>query len=367
MDRSPIRNHEVYLFVAAVLLCGAPPLLSAAAQANWSFGWWLNNNVSSDMPRLTQFILLVPIIIGFLLRGRMPAYVIIAALIALSTQYIARGYESALTERSFFGVMKVGRAQDPRLGGEVHILMHGTTLHGAQPRNPAFACMPTLYYAPSTPIGQTTQMLQMRNPGLNIGVVGQGTGAMAGYKRAEDTMTFFEIDPLVDRLSRDPRWFTFISDCADGPIRTVLGDARLTMVHEPAGSYDLLLIDAFSSDAVPTHLLTVEAIQGYLKLLKPDGVVILHLSNRNLDITLPAAAAAQALGAPNLHQLYMERNDRPDMAEASTEALILSPTEAGLAELRRQPQWATIADTEVRPWTDDYVNLFGSLWRHFRD
>jgi hypothetical protein len=367
LDRSPIRNWEVYAFVVAVLVCGLPPLLSASFQADWDFAWWFSRNVSGDMPRLTQLILTIAMVAGFLLRNRTPAFVVIAALIALSTQYIARGYDAAFTDRSFFGVLKVGLTQDPRLGGEVHLLMHGTTLHGAQPRNPAFACMPTVYYAPSTPIGQATQTLQLRSPGLNIGVVGQGSGAMAGYKRAEDRMTFFEIDPMVDRLSRDPRWFTFISDCADGPIRTVLGDARLTMAREPAGTYDLLIIDAFSSDAVPTHLLTVEAIEGYLKLLKPDGVVLLHLSNRNLDITLPAAAAAQALSAPNLHQVYAEREDRPEMAEASTEALILSPTEAGMAEFRGQPQWQTLADTEVRPWTDDYVNLFGSLWRHFRN
>ena len=365
-NKAPIRNWEVYLFVGAVLATGLPPLLSAAAQADWGFGWWLNNNVSDSMPALTQFMMLVPILAGFILRDRTPAYVIIAAGIALSTAYIARGYEAAFTDRSFFGVMKIGVTEDPRLGGQVNILMHGTTLHGAQPRNPAFACMPTLYYAPASPIGQTTQMLQLRRPALKIGVVGQGSGAMAGYKRAADEMKFFDIDPMVDRLSRDPQWFSFISDCADGPIETVLGDARLTMARETAGTYDLLLIDAFSSDSVPTHLLTVEAIEGYLKLLKPDGVVILHLSNRNLDITLPAAAAAQALGAANLHQLYQESPLAPDMAEASTEALILSPTEEGLAEFRGQAQWRTLAETDVRPWTDDYVNLFGSLWRHFR-
>ncbi|WP_426040970.1 spermidine synthase [Brevundimonas sp. TWP2-3-4b1] len=365
-NKAPIRNWEVYLFVGAVLATGLPPLLSAAAQADWGFGWWLNNNVSDSMPALTQFMMLVPILAGFILRDRTPAYVIIAAGIALSTAYIARGYEAAFTDRSFFGVMKIGVTEDPRLGGQVNILMHGTTLHGAQPRNPAFACMPTLYYTPASPIGQTTQMLQLRRPALKIGVVGQGSGAMAGYKRAADEMKFFEIDPMVDRLSRDPQWFSFISDCADGRIETVLGDARLTMARETAGTYDLLLIDAFSSDSVPTHLLTVEAIEGYLKLLKPDGVVILHLSNRNLDITLPAAAAAQALGAANLHQLYQESPLAPDMAEASTEALILSPTDEGLAEFRGQAQWRTLAETDVRPWTDDYVNLFGSLWRHFR-
>ncbi len=364
LSRAPIRNTEVYLFVLAALVCVAPPVLSAMFQANWDFAWWFSRNVTGDMPRLTQMVLTVALIAGLLLRDRTPAYVAIAAMIALSTAYIARGYEAKVQDRSFFGVMRIGTTQDPRLGGEVHVLMHGTTLHGAQPRNPEFACMPSLYYSPLTPIGQATQAVQQRAPGVNIGVVGLGTGAMAGFKRPGDRMTFFEIDPLVDRLARDPDNFTFISDCAAGPVRTVLGDARLTLGREPARSYDLLLIDAFSSDSVPTHLLTVEAIQGYLDLLKPDGVVILHLSNRNLDITLPTAAAAQRLGVPNLHQVYRENEASPDMAEASTEALILSPTEEGLAEFRATGRWQVIADTEVRPWTDDYVNLVGALWRH---
>jgi spermidine synthase len=186
---------------------------------------------------------------------------------------------------------------------------------------------------------------------------------MAAYKRASDQMSFFEIDPMVDRLSRDPKRFTFISDCADGPIRTVLGDARLTLNREAPGSYDLLVIDAFSSDAVPTHLLTREAIEGYLKLLKPTGVVVLHLSNRNLDITLPAVAAARELGAAELHQVYIEHPEAALMAEASTEALVISPTAEGLADFRADGRWRKLAPTEVRPWTDDYVNLFGAVMR----
>lgn len=366
LSRAPIRNTEVYLFVLAAVVCVAPPVLSAMFRVDWDFAWWFSKNVTGDMPRLTQMVLTVALIAGLLLRDRTPAYVAIAAMIALSTAYIARGYEAKVQDRSFFGVMRIGTTQDPRLGGEVHVLMHGTTLHGAQPRNPEFACMPSLYYSPLTPIGQATQGVQQRAPGVNIGVVGLGTGAMAGFKRPQDRMTFFEIDPLVDRLARDPDNFTFISDCAAGPVRTVLGDARLTLGREAPGSYDLLLIDAFSSDAVPTHLLTVEAIEGYLNLLKPDGVVILHLSNRNLDITLPTAAAAQRLGVPNLHQVYQESDASPEMADASTEALILSPSEAGLAQFRGTGRWQVIADTEVRPWTDDYVNLVGALWRHAR-
>lgn len=362
-----MRRSEILIFVAALLVCALPPFVSAMFQSDWDLAWTFNRLVSWRMEQLTQYILGMAAILAFLIRDRRVLFTLVLAAMALSSHHVARGYEWALTERSFFGVMRVARTPDPRLGGDLHVLMHGTTLHGAQALNPAFACFPTLYYAPTTPIGQATAAIQARGPSANIGVVGQGSGAMAGFKRAGDTLTFFEIDPMVDRLSRDPEWFTFINGCAEGPVRTVLGDARLTMADEPAGTYDLLLIDAFSSDAVPTHLLTVEAIQGYLNLLRPDGVVVLHLSNRNLDITRPAVAAARALGVPDLHQIYVETPDVPEMAEASTEALILSPTEAGLTAFRADPRWREVDPEGVRPWTDDYVDLFGSLVRQLRN
>lgn len=310
-----------------------------------------------------QIILGVAALCAFLIRDRALMFTAVVAAMTLSAHYIGRGYDWSLTERSFFGVMRVAATADPKMGGDIHVLMHGTTLHGAQARNPDFACVPTMYYAQTTPLGQAAELIQARGPGAVIGIVGQGSGAMAAYKRASDQMSFFEIDPMVDRLSRDPKWFTFISDCADGPIRTVLGDARLTLNREAPGSYDLLVIDAFSSDAVPTHLLTREAIEGYLKLLKPTGVVVLHLSNRNLDITLPAVAAARELGAAELHQVYSEHPEAALMAEASTEALVISPTAEGLADFRADGRWRKLAPTEVRPWTDDYVNLFGAVMR----
>jgi len=359
-----LKRWEVVVFVIGVLVAFVPPVALEVMRYSPEFRAMFSNQ---GMIQGAQLVLGGAAICAFLLRNRAVLFTIILAGIAISSTHITRGYDWALTERSFFGVMRVAKTQDPRLGGEVHVLMHGTTLHGAQPQNPAFACMPTLYYAPATPLGQAAQEVQRRAWGVNIGVVGQGSGAMAGYKRPEDTMTFFEIDPMVDRLSRDPEWFSFINGCAKGPIRTVLGDARLTMAREPARTYDLLIIDAFSSDAVPTHLLTQEAIAGYLKLLKPTGVVVLHLSNRNLDITRPAESAARALGAPHLHQIYVEEASAPDMAEASTEAIILSPTEEGLAAFRADRRWSNLPSTEVRPWTDDYVNLFGSLWRNLTD
>lgn len=368
-SRKKLQTWEVFAFILGLLICLLPPVLSSTFQNNWDLAYKFNSIVPWRMERLTQFILTVVIIIAFLLRDRSYAYVALLAAITLSAQYIGRGYDWIYSERSFFGVMRIADRPEPKMGGSVHVLMHGTTLHGAQARAPGFACVPSLYYAPQTPIGQTALTLRQRAPGLNIGVVGQGAGAMAGYKRGSDRLTFFEIDPMVDRLSRDPKWFTYINGCAQndgvgGPVRTVLGDARLTMAHETPGSYDLLLIDAFSSDSVPTHLLTEEAIAGYLKLLKPTGVVVLHLSNRNLDITRPAEAAARALKAPHLHQIYAEDANAPEMAEASTEVLILSPTEEGLAEFRADPRWDNLADPQIRSWTDDYVNLFGALWRN---
>ncbi len=352
--------------VAAAVVAASPVLLSIWLNANDDARSWFYANFPLGMDQLAMVMLMPAAICAFLMRDRALVFTAILLMITLSAQWIARGYDWSYSERSFFGVMRVANAPDPRLGGDVHVLMHGTTLHGAQARDSRFDCVPTLYYAAATPIGQAATMVERRGP-ARIGVVGQGSGAMATYKRTEDTMTFFEIDPMVNRLSRDPKWFSYISNCASGPINTVLGDARLTLAKETPGSYDLLIIDAFSSDAVPTHLLTVEAIEGYLTMLKPNGVVLLHLSNRNLDITMPAVAAAQALGRPSLHQLYYERDDSPEMAEASTEALIISPTPQGLTDFMADGRWNTPARTAVRPWTDDYVNLFGSLQRSMFD
>ncbi|MGW8706657.1 spermidine synthase [Brevundimonas sp. NPDC055814] len=353
-------KRTVWLMTAGLMLAAFVPLLFEMLRYDPPL-----RAAFSDFGLTTtaQIILGVAALCAFLIRDRALMFTAVVAAMTLSAHYIGRGYDWSLTERSFFGVMRVAATADPKMGGDIHVLMHGTTLHGAQARNPDFACAPTMYYAQTTPLGQAAELIQARGPGAVIGIVGQGSGAMAAYKRASDQMSFFEIDPMVDRLSRDPKWFTFISDCADGPIRTVLGDARLTLNREAPGSYDLLVIDAFSSDAVPTHLLTREAIEGYLKLLKPTGAVVLHLSNRNLDITLPAVAAARELGAAELHQVYIEHPEAALMAEASTEALVISPTAEGLADFRADGRWRKLAPTEVRPWTDDYVNLFGAVMR----
>lgn len=358
--RGPLTLRHGSFLLGGLALAVLPHIIYELVQQTPAL-WPMFHEVSTL--QLAMVILGAAAICAFMVRDRALVFTALLLAVTLSAQHLTRGYDWSLTERSFFGVMRVARIEDPGMGGPVHVLMHGTTLHGAQARNSEFACDPTLYYAFDTPIGVATWVVQSRSPAVRMGVVGLGSGAMAAYKRPGDSLTFFEIDPMVDRMARDPRWFTYISNCASGPVETVLGDARLTLADQPDSAFDLLVVDAFSSDAIPTHLLTVEALADYLRVVGPTGVVVLHLSNRHLDITLPAVAAARQLGATERHRIYVEAPDRPDMSEASTEVLILSATPAGLADFVTDPGWKTIAGTDVRPWTDDYVNLWGALMR----
>lgn len=361
--RGRFKLPEWGLLIGVALLCLAPPMLYLALRNDPGLLEIVSWGKALSTSRLA---FLGAAICAFLVRDRALMFAAALTMIGLSSHHVAERYDYRHTERSFFGVMRVAEFQDPGMGGAVHMMMHGTTLHGAQARDPVEACKPTLYYAPSTPIGQVTDAIQIERPAVSMGVIGLGTGAMAAYRRPADDLTFFEIDPMVDRIARDPQWFTYISDCAQGPVSTVLGDARLTLAREPDNRFDFLLVDAFSSDAIPTHLLTEEAVAEYLRVVKDDGVVVLHLSNRHLELAMPVVNAARRVGAHDRHQIFIEREGLPVMAEASTEVLILSPTEEGMALFADDPRWKIIAPNDVRAWTDDYVNVVGAILREIR-
>ncbi|MDB5420041.1 MAG: putative spermine/spermidine synthase protein, partial [Phenylobacterium sp.] len=267
--------------------------------------------------------------------------------------------------RSFFGVVRESQTRADPLGGAVKMLAHGTTLHGAQAVSPQWRCHPLVYYAPATPIGQVILAKQQQTPSLRMGAVGLGTGSVAAYVRPGDHLTFFEIDPLVIRISTDPKHFSYTTICAKGRVDYVVGDARLTLERQPPGVFDVLLIDAFSSDAVPAHLLTVEAIRGYLGHLKPDGVIILHLSNRNLDLDGPAQAVAGAAGGYGLIQKYQPASDA--FWESAEDVVIIGKSPEAIARFAHDKRWAPADPTLARPWTDDYTNLVGALWRRMKE
>jgi spermidine synthase len=154
---------------------------------------------------------------------------------------------------------------------------------------------PSTYYSRVGPLGDVFLDLRKRTQGADIGVVGLGIGTTAAYAEKGDQLTFFEIDSAVVDIARNPDYFRYLTDCAVSPA-IVLGDARLPLEDQPTGRFDLLILDAFSSDAVPAHLLTKEAMQTYVRVLKPDGIIAFHLSNRYYNLVSPVAATAGSLG-----------------------------------------------------------------------
>jgi SAM-dependent methyltransferase len=268
-----------------------------------------------------------------------------------------------LTIRSFFGVSRVVTMTDPTLG-PVHVLYHGTTIHGAQSQIPARRCVPETYFAPSTPIGETIIRLQRNNPSMRIGVVGLGAGTIAAYTRAADRMRYFEIDPAVARIAGDPHYFTYLSQCAQGKVDVVLGDARLTLSNEGARQFDLVILDAFSADNIPTHLLTREAFALYFRVLKDGGVVMLHITNRNLALEGPAAATAKAAGALARIKIFTPPKDPSGLVMARSKVMAMSKSQATLDAVTSGPGWRTAEPRDLQPWTDEYTNVAGALYDH---
>jgi spermidine synthase len=301
---------------------------------------------------------------AILLRDR--ARLFAAALGAVAVAAVVCGGPSRdlHTARSFFGVHRVMLGHEPALGGDVHILAHGTTNHGAQALSPGYRCQATNYYAPQGAIGQAYAGMGATRPHLRIGVVGLGSGGVATYTRAGDSMRFFEIDPKVEEIARDPRYFTYLSECAKAPVDVVLGDARLTLGHEPPGTYDLLHLDAFTSDAIPIHLLTVEAMAQYLRILKPDGVLMLHISNRHLALEGIVAAEAERLGAHAIIQNYRPPKGTPKLVATPSDVVLISSSDQALARFRADPRWRPARSDGASAWTDDHSNVLAALLAH---
>jgi hypothetical protein len=324
--------------------------------------WQAARPAADHRTDITILLFMVTAICALLLRARGLMVALLVLVLIVSTERVSSEAGASQAWRSFFGVMRLSTTPTQDLG-VVRYLTHGTTMHGGQSQTPAFRCRPLLYYAPDAPIGQVFRSVEARKGAISIGAVGLGTGAIATYTRPGDTLRFFEIDPLVLRVASDPANFTFLTACAHGRIAYTLGDARLTLSAVPPGGYDILLIDAFTSDSVPTHLLTVEAMRMYLTKVAPDGVVVLHLSNRNLDLIRPAEATALAAGGQPLVQDYSPPPGVSMFWSPGEDAVIFAKSRAALAPYLSDPRWKAPAPGAVRPWTDDYSDVFGALAR----
>lgn len=277
--------------------------------------------------------------------------VFVAAAIAMSTSTLV--IES---DRSFFSDLKV----ESYGNGRYKRLLNGTTLHGAQLRLPGQPLVPITYYHPTSPVGEVVNVLRRRGLTRNSAVVGLGTGSMACHSRRGERWTFYEIDPLVERIARNPRLFTFLSECR-GSFDVVLGDARISLAREPRSRYGLITLDAFSSDAIPTHLLTQQAIELYRARLAPGGVLAFHISNRYLELepVLGDLGRATRMACFSRIDTATDRRGQPQPGKTLSHWVMLARSRSDLGRLpRERARWRPCATgASAEPWSDDYSNI----------
>lgn len=270
------------------------------------------------------------------------AFLLVGSVIALALP----GAAVLEQERTYYGVTRVLEDVDGW-----HLLVSGTTVHGAQ--DPARPDVPLTYYAPGSPL--TDAVRAAGPPGeRSIGVVGLGAGSMAAWTEGGDQLTFYEIDPAVIRIATDPETFSFIAD-ARGEVQIVEGDGRLSLAGAAAGSHDLIVIDAFSSDAIPVHLVTREALATYRAASSDHGIITFHISNRFFDLAPVIAALAHDAGLASLvgHAV-------PSVDGATPTDAVAVGDPAALAELAELPNWQPgTPGPEV--WTDDRADVLGAL------
>jgi SAM-dependent methyltransferase len=278
--------------------------------------------------------------------------VVLAAYLGYQVRQLTADYR--VTVRNFYGALRVRDSGPQSQFDSTRTLTHGTINHGEQFRNPMRRDLPTTYYGPNTGIGVAIRE-KGKSGALRVGVIGLGTGTISAYGRSGDYYRFYEINPLVLTLARTE--FTFLNDCK-GKVDVAMGDARLSLEREPDEHFDVLAVDAFSSDSIPVHLLTREAMALFFRHLKPDGILAVHISNRYLDLQPVLDGERRAMG--KVARVVDTEDDESQDVFGATWVLITSPaTGFDSYELEHS---AEIASTKkIRLWTDDYSNLFQIL------
>jgi hypothetical protein len=313
--------------------------------------------------RVLRTSLAVPAVLLWLTPRAALLFAGAAAGLLLGSAVVRTGGAVLHRERTFFGVHQVTSIQNDAW----HVLTHGTTTHGVQATRGKVHLLPTAYYHPSGPIGDLVFTLVPDGRFRDVAVVGLGAGALAAYAGSRVRMDFFEIDYEVIRIAENPQWFTYLADARRRPgvtVNTFAVDGRLGLRARPEASYDLIVIDAFSSDAIPTHLVTREAVAIYESRLKARGMIAFHVSNRFFDLT-PVLARI----ATDRRLVGYVRHDRDVPPEKAGEAMrpsvwvVLARNERAVGQIAGSaPRWIRLsADADDPLWTDDYTNVLGVL------
>jgi hypothetical protein len=329
------------------------------AAATFGLLWLAHTPSLSSLPAVPAIA--VPALLCFAVRNRpLPFGLGMGTLLITGLGIFAAGDETVFRERSFFGVSQVRVYPTERLT----LLLSGTTKHGAQSLDPARRQEPLSYYYRTGPIGQVFAALPAQDI-PRVAIIGLGAGSLACFGTPGQRFTFYEIDPTVVRIARDPRYFTFLQLCPP-EIRVVLGDARLSLAAAPDASYGLIVLDAFSSDAIPSHLMTREALRLYLRKLRESGLLAFHISNNRLDLEPMVANLARDAQLVALAQF--DEKVSPDEARAGktpSHWVVLARRWEDLRALPHSRHWHVLsAGPDKTLWTDDFSNIFEVIkWR----
>jgi SAM-dependent methyltransferase len=306
--------------------------------------------VPAVIDRPISLILLVPLLlIGafILLLGAQTRMMATATALVLVATVAVQPLAPIFSERDFFGVSQVTRNADATT------LWHGTTSHGSQWTDPSRRFDPRGYYDRRGPMGDVMALADYLGP-QEIGLAGLGSGEITAYERPVDHMTYFEIDPAVVSIASNPAYFTYLSQAPNRP-KIITGDARLEIAKIPDASYDLLILDAFSGDSIPTHLLTVEALRDDLRVLRPGGLLLVHVSNRYYDLVPAVAAGCREVGLTTMSRLYTPTKAETDDGATGSEWVVAARTSDQLASLTTHG-WTKPTPAD-KPITDDFPDV----------
>jgi len=303
---------------------------------------------------MVLIVVLVPLLVVYSSSRRPWRFALGVAAVLISLQlYTASPFQIMYRGRSFFGAFRV--VQDNTL--HERLFFHGATVHGMQSLEPGRRAEPMAYFTRSGPIGQVFEAFSGPRAKSHVGVVGLGVGTLAAYAESPQRWTFFEIDPALERLARDARYFTYLAD-ARADVRVVLGDARIALRSEPAGEFGLLVLDAFSGDAVPVHLVTREALHLYLQKVDEHGILMFHVSNRYVELRPVLDALAKDANLVALTEDDSVSDEEFRRGKAASRWVVMARSAEDLGPIARDPRWRALStSTPLSVWTDDFSNL----------
>ncbi len=278
-----------------------------------------------------------------------------AITIILLTNYVYVRSEVLLQDRNFFGVMRI--VQDP----DERFLMHGTTNHGTQPTVPGKELTLTSYYGPTSPVRDAYDIYDTLDRPQNVGVIGLGVGVLACKQKDGRHYDFFEIDKDIADIAEDPKYFTYLSGCGS-PYDIILGDGRIGLQKQPDKKYDMIIGDAFSSDSIPIHIVTKEAFEMYLNKIKDDGIIVIHISNRHLDIEPVITLIGEAIDAFVYAKAELGTKIEGTDIESYNAHYIAMTRNPDVVEQLKAKGWSEGRKRDgVKMWTDDFSNIVSVL------